>query len=207
MILSQPDLRKAVASGEIGFTPELEEKQWGEASIDLRLGFQFTKLRKLDNVTVSIADGLAPVGDLGIWDTKELRERDELGNEESYDLRPGEFILALTYESVRVPRNMIARVEGRSTYARLGLSMHQTAPWIQPGWSGKIVLEIANHGTLITKLTPKRDRPCQLTFFKLTKSLPEGLAYGARSSDKYKDQEHPLDPQGKTRSSSKRSAR
>lgn len=207
MILSQPDLRKAVANGEIGFTPELEEKQWGEASIDLRLGFQFTKLRKRDNVTVSIADGLGPVGDLGIWDTKDLREQDELGNEETYDLRPNEFILALTYESVRVPRNLIARVEGRSTYARLGLSMHQTAPWIQPGWSGQIVLEIANHGTLTIKLRPKRDRPCQLTFFKLTKSLPEGLAYGARPSDKYKDQKHPLDPQGTTRSSSKRSAR
>src|SRR5262249_43144926 len=51
---------------------------------------------------------------------------------------PGQFVLALTYESIKIPKHLIALVEGRSTYARLGLSMHQTAPWIQPGWSGPI---------------------------------------------------------------------
>ena len=192
MILSQPDIRKAVEKREIAFSPALEEKQWGEASIDLRLGFQFTKLREVHGITVSIADGLKSVGQLGFWDTKELKERDELGNQESYDLRPREFVLALTYESIQVPKNLIARVEGRSTYARMGLSMHQTAPWIQPGWSGPIVLEIANHGTLTIRLTPMVDRPCQLTFFKLTSSLPDALVYGARATDQYKDQSHPL---------------
>jgi dCTP deaminase len=198
MILSQPDIRKAVERGDIVFDPSLEEKQWGEASVDLRLGFQFTKLRAAPGVAVSIAEGLRAIGDLGFWDTKELQEKDKLGNVESYDLRPNEFILALTYESVQVPKNLIARVEGRSTYARTGLSMHQTAPWIQPGWSGPIVLEIANHGPLTIKLTPKIDRPCQLTFFKLTSKLPDTLAYGAKASDTYKDQRHPLNQDKKS---------
>ena len=57
MILSEPDLRKAVKRGEIGFTPELEEQQWGQASINLRLGFQFTTLRDNKNITVSVAEG------------------------------------------------------------------------------------------------------------------------------------------------------
>ena len=87
---------------------------------------------------------------------------------------------------------MIARVEGRSTYARVGLSMHQTAPWIQPGWSGPIILEIKNNGPLAIKLTPEKDRPCQITFFKLTSEVPEGYEYGAKSGDSYQHQNHPI---------------
>lgn len=192
MILSQVDLRKAVESGEIGFAPPLEDRQWGEASVDLRLGFQFTKFREAKGITISVADGLGALGGLGLWDTKELREKDEFGERETYELSPGQLILALTHETITVPRNMIALVEGRSTYARMGLSMHQTAPWIQPGWSGPIVLEIANHGPMTIKLTPLIDRPCQLTFFQLTSGLPDDLAYGSRASDKYQNQSHPL---------------
>ena len=81
-----------------------------------------------------------------IWETRELKERDNFGKIEQFDLDPGEFILAKTYESITIPKNLIALVEGRSTYARMGLSMHQTAPWIQPGWNGPIILEIMNNG-------------------------------------------------------------
>src|SRR5215469_1479325 len=153
MILSQADLRKAVEKGDIVFSPSLEEKQWGEASIDLRLGFQFTKLRKCDGIKFSLADGLSTIGAMQVWDTKELKPRDNFGKTEQFNLEPGEFILAQTYESITVPKHLIALVEGRSTYARMGLSMHQTAPWIQPGWSGPIVLEIKNHGPVKVELT------------------------------------------------------
>ena len=182
----------AVANGEIGFTPSLEEDQWGEASVDLRLGFQFTQYKDLQGITVSVADGLKTVGALNLWNTQTLREQDDFGRRESFELHPGHFVLALTHEAIKVPKNLIALVEGRSTYARLGLSMHQTAPWIQPGWSGPIVLEIANHGKLVIKLTPLIDRPCQLTFFELKSVLPDDLAYGSRESDRYQDQKHPL---------------
>jgi dCTP deaminase len=116
MILSQADLRKAVEKGDIAFSPELEEKQWGEASIDLRLGFQFTKLRKCDGIKFSLADGLSTIGAMQIWDTKELKEKDSFGKTEQFYLEPGEFILAKTYEAVTVPKHLIALVEGRSTY-------------------------------------------------------------------------------------------
>jgi len=197
MILSEPDLRKAVKRGEIGFTPELEEQQWGQASINLRLGFQFTTLRDNKNITVSVAEGIGAVSNLGLWDTKEFKEADELGSRESYELKPNHFVLAKTYESIKIPTNLIARVEGRSTYARMGLSMHQTAPWVQPGWSGPLILEIANLGKITIKLTPLIDRPCQLTFFKLTSPVPDDLAYGARPTDQFKDQSHPLDQKKK----------
>ncbi|MBI4274003.1 MAG: dCTP deaminase [Rhizobiales bacterium] len=184
MILSQKDIRKAVKAGKIRFSPTLEDKQWGEASIDLRLGRQFTRYRKdITGITLSVAEGLGSLGDLNLWITE---DRD------SFDLDPGELVLALTYESITIPNNLIGLVEGRSTYARVGLSMHQTAPWIQPGWSGPIVLEIANHGQIPIKLTPLVDRPCQLTFLELKSAVPAAIAYGSRKTDTYKDQKHPL---------------
>lgn len=193
MILSQPDLRAAVASGDIGFTPGLEETQWGEASIDLRLGFSFTKVRSdLGSLTFSVASGLSVGAGMNFWITKELQERDGPGKVEQSVLEPDEFVLALTYETVRVPKNLTGLVDGRSTYARMGISMHQTAPWIQPGWSGPIVLEIKNSGPLRIALTPKLDRPCQITFFELTSEVPKDALYGSRTTDRYQGQTHPL---------------
>ncbi len=192
MILSQVDLRQAVAEGQLLFDPPLEESQWGEASIDLRLGFSFTRLTGSRSLTISVANGLADLP-AGLWATKLLKASDELGRPERFVLDPGEFILALTHETIKVPKNLIALVEGRSTYARVGLSMHQTAPWIQPGWRGPIILEIMNHGPFRIELTPLIDRPCQVTFFQLKTELPEEMAYGARPTDRYQDQTHPLD--------------
>lgn len=192
MVLSQPDLRKAVSEGRVTFDPPLEETQWGEASVDLRLGFRFTSLIKIPGMKISVAEGLDAVAKAGFWKTMDLAEFNELGKRNTCSVSPGEFILAFTRESVAVPRDLIALVEGRSTYARVGLSMHQTAPWIQPGWSGPIVLEIMNNGPLTVELTPMIDRPCQLTFFRLSSELPEALAYGSREMDRYRDQTHPL---------------
>lgn len=200
MILSQPELRNAVKQGQIGFDPPLEDNQWGEASIDLRLGFRFTKLTKLQGVKISVAGGLSTaLGKPGFWETMDLTERNKLGQRNSFSLEPASFILGMTLESVKVPNNLIARVEGRSTYARVGLSMHQTAPWIQLGWSGQIILEITNNGPNTIELTPIIDRPCQLTFYQLTSALTKNLAYGSRDSDVYQNQEHPLDQSQKSR--------
>ena len=190
MILAQQELRKAVAAGKIIFDPPLEEEQWGEASIDLRLGSQFTKLKAMPGVKLSVAQGLSSLS--GFWDTEDLGEPDTFGKQRTFCLEPKEFVLAMTHESITVPTDLIALVEGRSTYARVGLSMHQTAPWIQPGWSGSIVLEIMNNGPLSVELAPIIDRPCQLTFFQLTSDLPGHLAYGGKAGDAYTDQTHPL---------------
>lgn len=192
MILTEPDLRRAVTDDVIGFDPPLEEEQWGPASVDLRLGRVFTRLQEISGMKVSVASGLGALGQSGFWQSMEVPEVDAFGKRQSYLLEPNEFVMAMTHESVRVPRNLIALVEGRSTYARVGLSMHQTAPWIQPGWSGPIVLEIRNSGPLQIELTPLVDRPCQLSFLRLSGDVPEEKAYGARAGDVYKDQDHPL---------------
>ena len=95
MILSQPDLRAALQRKEIGFTPELEETQWGEASIDLRLGFSFTQIRPAPGITISVAQGLSTLGEMKLLGDEDLREADEFGKPEAFTLGPGEFILAL----------------------------------------------------------------------------------------------------------------
>jgi dCTP deaminase len=194
MVLSQPDLRAAVERGDIGFDPPLEPDQWGEASVDLRLGFRFTNFarERFEGVSFSIAKGLRTLGRLNIWNMRDFKPEDQLGKKEVFKLEPGEFVLALTYESIRVPRDLIGVVEGRSTYARAGLSMHQTAPWIQPGWNGPIVLEIMNNGPLTIELTPVTDRPYQLSFLRLSTPLAEGSGYGSRPGDRYQGQKHPL---------------
>ena len=207
MVLSQPDLRKAVKAGKVVFSPPLEEDQWGEASVDLRLGFSFTKLKNLTGMKISVAQGLGSLGTAGFWDTIKLAEFNALGQRETFSLGPRDFVLAMTHESVTVPRNLIAFIEGRSTYARVGLSVHETAPWIQPGWSGPIVLEMINNGPLTIELTPFVDRPCQLTFFQLSTALPPRLTYGARPTDIYKDQTHPLKHEQQKRTPAKGTTR
>jgi dCTP deaminase len=188
MILSQTEIRAAVDRGDIRFDPPLEERQWGEASVDLRLGLNFTKLKRAEGLTVSMARGIGAVAESGLWQQKTLKVKDQFGKRETFVLEPDEFILALTHERIWMPRNLIAMVEGRSTYARVGLSMHQTAPWIQPGWNGQITLEIRNSGPLKIELTPLIDMPCQLTFFQLTSELAESKAYGSRPTDVFQNQ-------------------
>jgi|SRR5215467_2602993 len=188
MILSQNEIRAAVDRGEIRFDPGLEERQWGEASVDLRLGLSFTKLKRVEGLTVSMAKGIGAIAESGLWQQKTLNIKDQFGKPETFVLDPDEFVLALTYEHVYMPRNLIAMVEGRSTYARVGLSMHQTAPWIQPGWHGQITLEIRNSGPLKIELTPLLDMPCQLTFFQLSSELAESKAYGSRPTDIFQNQ-------------------
>jgi len=197
MILAQAEIREAVAKNEIRFEPPLEETQWHEASVDLRLGFKFTKLVAKRGLKVSLAQGMSAIADAGLWKEKVLKPEDELGKRETYTIETGEFILAQTYERIWIPRHLIAAVEGRSSYARAGLSMHLTAPWLQPGWNGLLTLEIFNSGPLSIELTPTLDRPCQLTFFRLTSEVPEGLAYGTRATDSFQGQSGPIPSEGR----------
>lgn len=124
----------------------------------------------------------------GLLIEKELAHEDDFGKRESHVIEPGEFVLASTLEHIYMPRNLIAMVEGRSSYARVGLSMHQTAPWIQPGWNGQITLEIRNSGPWKIELLPVDDKPCQLTFMRLAGELAEDKSYGARLSDRFQNQ-------------------
>ncbi len=191
-ILSQAEIREAVEKGEIKFDPPLQSTQWHEATIDLRLGFKFTKWKDTPAISYSLARGFDAIADMGLWSEKVLKEVDEHGHPESYPLGSNEFVLGQTFEKIWIPRSLIAMVEGRSSYARAGVSVHQTAPFLQPGWSGQITLEIRNSGPLNLSLCPGVDRPCQVAFIRLTSVVPEDLAYGAKAGDIFQDQVSPM---------------
>lgn len=175
--------------GEIRFSHPLEERQWGPASINLQLGYKFTKLKKSDH-KIPLAKGLGQIS--GLWHEETFPHEDDFGKRKAYCIEPEEFILAQTYEHLYIPRSLIARVEGRSTYGRVGLSMHETAPWLQPGWDGQIALEIRNSGPLHIELMPLDDMPCQVTFMRLTSEVPAEQAYGTAPTNSFQHQKSPF---------------
>lgn len=81
-------------------------------------------------------------------------------------LRPGQFALASTFERVNLPRSLAAQVDGRSTMGRLGLAVHVTAGWLDPGFTGHVTLEICNHGPQTLSI-PVGTRVAQLVFFEV----------------------------------------
>lgn len=92
-----------------------------------------------------------------------------------YPLRPRQFLLASTVESVRIPTDLVAQVNGKSTWGRKGLTVHVTAGFIDPGFQGQITLELANLSSENIILKPG-DRICQLVFFQMTS--PAERPYG-----------------------------
>lgn len=105
MILAQSEIREAVEKGEIVFDPPLQAKQWAEATVNLRLGTKFTKLKPSPGVKLSMTHGIGTILDSGLW-VEDDYGTDKFGKKQSYCLDPDEFILALTYERIQMPRNL-----------------------------------------------------------------------------------------------------
>ncbi len=190
MLLARREIIQALSDGRIRFDPPIADSQIGETSVDLRLGRTFVKIREQRGITVSPSSGLASLR--GLFDTHECPTHDPFGRPSEFIIEPKDFILGVTLERVALSNDIVGIVEGRSTYARLGMSMHQTAPWIQPGWEGQITLEFLNAGPLRLSLIPGVDRPCQLSFMRLTSELATADAYGGKPADSYQAQQHPL---------------
>jgi dCTP deaminase len=159
-LLSRPDIEKAIRAKHLRFAPEIDLGRIKQVSVDMPLGRQFTEfLPPPDHIhAVRMSDSIweAP----GIWDRKEQDE---------YVLRPGQFVLAQTQERVCLPNYLSGLIEGRSSYARLGISVHITAPKIDPGFDGTITLEMFNHGKLGVVLRAGIDAPAQLLLFKVSR--------------------------------------
>ena len=164
MILSDREIWMEVGSGRLTFSPELEPSQVGPSSIDLRLGNEFTvfnpprpglqttiDLAKLENVE-TVAESL------GSTVTR--------SNGEPFQLDPGLFVLAYTLEYIAMPNYLAARVEGRSSLARLGISVHQTAPTVHATFEGQLRLEISHNGPYPCLIYPEQ-RICQLVIERL----------------------------------------
>ena len=186
MILSDRDIKARIADGSIGISSQYPdwESQIGASSMDMRLGSVF-KLYKHSNVPV-----LDPKT-MGQYEG-ELCETVEIAEGKPFIVQPGEFVLGVTMEKVRLSDDLVARVEGRSSLGRLGIVIHSTAGFVDAGFEGTITLEIANINRLPVALYPGQ-RVCQLAFEPM--SSPAEVPYGAKKTTKYQGQMAPQESQ------------
>lgn len=164
MVLSDRDIRAAMAEGRIGIDP-FDQKYVQPASVDIRLDRTFRVFRSTRHAYIDLAKGVDDITDLVIVDEGER-----------FILHPGEFALGSTLERLRLSDDVVCRVEGKSSLGRLGLLIHSTAGFVDPGWDGHLTLELSNVNTIPITLYP-RMRIGQLSFFQL--SSPAERPYGS----------------------------
>lgn len=156
MVLSDNEIKAALACGQLVIDPLPLEARIAPTAVDLTLGEREFRMWDIPaspglnlSVDPSAANFFAPLAAQFLRDVP--RESDG-----SVIIQPGAFILAMTRERVQLPKSsrLAARVEGRSSLARLGLAVHVTAPTIHADWDGEIALEIVNHGGFKICLRP-----------------------------------------------------
>jgi len=119
----------------------------------------------------------------------ELTRLVEVSGAEPFILHPGEFVLASSYETVSLPDDIAARLEGKSSLGRLGLMTHSTAGFIDPGFEGNVTLELSNVATLPINLWPGM-KIGQMAFFRLSSAAEHPYGSGPYGS-RYKGQRGP----------------
>lgn len=159
MILSDTGIRSRLQWSDNFVISPYEDDNIEPASVDLRLGHDSKRVHRGDRGAISSGEEL----------------KYHTVSDDTFSIRPGEFFLASTMEHVELPNDLAARVLGRSTMGRLGLSVHQTAGYIDPGFTGNITLELSNVGPSPIKLSVG-DRICQIVVEKL--SSPAVEPYG-----------------------------
>jgi dCTP deaminase len=180
MVLSDRDIKKALKIGTIKITPFPDLKtQLGSCSIDLRLGdsfrvFEYSKNPYIDPSQKDYSNEI----------TKEVT----IKNGEHFVMQPGDFVLAVTLERVKISSNLMGRLEGRSSLGRIGIVVHSTASVFDPGWDGRCVLELGNLGRMAVSLTVGM-RICAMTFEELTSKVE--VSYTKRKFAKYRFQDGP----------------
>ncbi len=177
MIFSDRSIRAAIADGTIQIDP-YEPTFVQPSSVDLRVGDGF---RVFENHRYSEIDPRAPQEDL----TKLV----EVGEEHPFMLHPGEFVLGSTLERVKLGEDVVARLEGKSSLGRLGLLIHSTAGFVDPGFEGHITLELSNVATLPIAIYPGM-KIGQISFYQMT--TPADHPYGSPElGSKYQGQSGP----------------
>jgi dCTP deaminase len=175
--MSDRDIRASIEAGQIGLEP-LDMSLLQPSSFDVRIDRFF---RLFDNHKYAYIDPAEP--------QEELTRFIEVAADEPFILHPGEFVLGSTYEFVKLPDNVAARLEGKSSLGRLGLVTHSTAGFVDPGFNGHVTLELSNMATLPIKLWPGM-KIGQLCFFQL--SSPSETPYGsAKYLNRYQGQRGP----------------
>ena len=177
MVLSDRDIRAEIAAGRIVIDPYLPEAVQ-PSSVDLHLDRRFRVFRNSRYPYIDVRT-----------DQPELTELVEIGGDDPFILHPGEFVLGSTFERVQLPNDLVARLEGKSSLGRLGLLIHSTAGYVDPGWEGNLTLELSNVANLPITLYDGM-KIGQISFQRL--SSPAEVGYGdARIGSKYRGQRDP----------------
>ncbi|MBA2261577.1 MAG: dCTP deaminase [Solirubrobacterales bacterium] len=162
-VLSDGTIRRLVEEGRIRIDP-WDPAMVQPASVDLRLGGSF---RVFHNHRIQAIDLDAP--------PKDLTEHVIVAGDDHFVIHPGEFVLGSTAERVALPDDVVARIEGKSSLGRLGLVVHATAGFVDPGFEGSLTLEIANFNSVPIVLRPGKPI-AQLSF--MTLDAPAQRPYG-----------------------------
>src|SRR3954447_10020714 len=180
MILSDRDILHALQEGRIRIDPMPDmQTQLGSVSIDFRLGqtfmvFEHSRHSFIDpRKPQSIGDAMRTI---------------VVGEHESFIMQPGDFALASTVESLELPDDLLGRLEGRSSIARLGITVHSTAAVFEPGWVGTATMELSNLGRIAVALYPGM-RICAFSFEQV--SSPVSVPYRLKRGNKYAGQVTP----------------
>ncbi|MDP3063331.1 MAG: dCTP deaminase [Chloroflexota bacterium] len=177
MVLSDRTIREQLAAGRIVIRP-LEPKCVQPASVDLRLDRKILVFRNSRRPYIDVRQRM-----------DDLTELVETSDDVPFILHPGEFVLASTLEHIEVPDDLVGRLEGKSSLGRIGLLIHSTAGYVDPGWKGHLTMELSNVARLPITLYYGM-RIAQISFLRLT--TPAENVYGSAAlGSKYQGQDVP----------------
>ncbi len=177
MILSDRTIREELAAGHIVIEP-FDEACIQPSSIDIHVDRQFRVFQNNRYPFIDVKN-----------EQPDLTELVEVNEGDPFILHPGEFVLGSTLERVALPDDLVARLEGKSSLGRLGLLIHSTAGYVDPGWDGYLTLELSNVANLPITIYPGM-KIGQISFFQL--STPADVPYGSKSTrSKYQGQRGP----------------
>ena len=179
MVLSDRDIKKLLQAKKLIFRPKLSHDQIGPASIDLTLGDVFKYFNVTKQNLLDVKKGLPDSSFIVTYKCQK---------DEAFILHPNYFVLASTREYVKVPADLVLRVEGKSTLARMGILVH-TAGFVDPGFEGTLTLEISNQSNLPVALYPGM-YICQVSVEKL--SSPAEVPYNKRKKSLYSKSKYPV---------------
>lgn len=181
MVLSDRDIKKYIQEGKIKVNPFPDfTKQLGPCSLDLHLGNVFKIFKPSDYPYLDLKRNI---------DFNNLMEEILIKDDAPFILNPGSFVLTTTKEDFSLSNDILARLDGRSSLARIGVVVHLTAARFDPGWQGKAVMELGNLGTMPVVLYAGVTRICSLTFEKL--SSPSEVPYLKQKDHAYANPESP----------------
>ena len=177
MILSDRSLRDEISKGRIVVEP-FDEACVQPSSIDVKIGNLFRVFRNHTAAVIDVKEN-----------QEDLTELISIPEDGVFMLHPGEFVLGSTLERIAVPDDLVGRVDGKSSLGRLGLIIHSTAGFIDPGFDGHITLELTNIATLPITLYPNM-KIGQISYMHMTTPAEHPYGSGARGS-KYQGQRGP----------------